>query len=75
MVAKTDWIDEAVGGLPPLVTTEETLKLLRICRRTFYKLVSLGKIKTLKQSTAHSAKHMVPRAEIARYLRSLEGRA
>jgi hypothetical protein len=71
MVAKSDWIDEVVGALPPIVTSEEAFKLLRISRRSFYKLVALGKIKTLKQSTAHSAKHMVVRSELARYLRSL----
>jgi hypothetical protein len=41
-------------------------------RRNFYRLVASGKLKTLKQSEAGSARHMIPRPELARYLRSLE---
>lgn len=69
---KQDWVDDALEGVPALVTTKEAMAVLRVSRRTFYRLVARGHINTVKQNEEHSGKHMVPRGELARYLRSLK---
>lgn len=67
-----DWVDEVVAKLPPIITTDEALSLLRTSRRNFYRLVASGRLRTLKQAEGGSARHLIPRTEFARYLRSLE---
>ncbi len=75
MSAEKDWVDEALAALPTIVTVKETLATLRLSRRTFYRLVAKGAIKTARPRETGTSPHLVPRPELARYLRSLEGRA
>jgi excisionase family DNA binding protein len=68
----TDWVDEAVSALPPLATVAEAVTLLRTTRRNFYRLVAARRIRTVRPVESGSSKHLIPRSELARYLRSLE---
>jgi len=65
------WIVEALAGLPPLLTVTEATNVLRMSRRNFFRLLSLGKISTIRTG-ANSSKHLIARGELERYLRSLE---
>ena len=69
-----DWVEEAVAALPRLCTVEEARTLLRMSRRNFYRLVHTRKIQTVRPTEAGSSPHLVPRSELARYLRGLEAR-
>ncbi len=60
-----------MAGLPPLVTVEELVKLLRTSRRQVYRLISTGRIQTVKQSDGGSSRNLAPRTEVHKYLRSL----
>lgn len=75
MSKPSDWVDEAVAELPPLSTVEEARALLRTSRRHFYRLVKSGKIEAVKAVEAGRSPLLIPRAEVARYLRSIRGRA
>ncbi len=68
-----DWIDEVVAGLPVFLTVNETLNLLRWSRRTFYRAVDSGALKTVRQTKTPKSPHLVPRAEIERSLREAAG--
>ncbi|MEO8905517.1 MAG: helix-turn-helix domain-containing protein [Polyangiaceae bacterium] len=66
------WVKEAVAGLPPLVTVEELVTLLRTSRRQVYRLISDGRLPSVKQSEGGSSRNLVPRASVEKYLRGLE---
>jgi len=68
---ETDWVDDAVAGLPALVTVNEAITLLRMSRRGFYRLLSGGIIR----STLVGRKHLIHRGELVRYLRSHDVKA
>jgi excisionase family DNA binding protein len=72
LAIQKDWVDEVVSAIPPIATVKETLNALRVSRRTFYRLVAKGAIKTVRPTEGGTSPHLVPRAEIARYLRGLE---
>ena len=46
--AAPDWVAETLADKPAILTASETTELLRISRRTFYRLVADGKIKTVQ---------------------------
>jgi excisionase family DNA binding protein len=68
-----DWIDEALAALPPICTTEEAQSVLRMGRRNLYRLISAGRIKTIKGSEGGSARRLIPKSALASYLRSIDG--
>lgn len=70
---KPDWVDEALASTPPLLTVLEAVVLLRMSRRHFYRLLAAGRIKAFRASESGSSRHLVPKTEIARYLRTLAG--
>ena len=72
---RSDWVDDALVGLPPLLTASEVIALLRTTRRNFYRLVALGCIRTVRPKDAGSSRHLIAKTEVARYLRSLEAAA
>jgi len=70
-----DWVEEAISGVPALATVVESAALLRMSPRNFYRLIAAGKVRSVRSSEGGSSPHLVPRGELARYLRSLEGKA
>lgn len=70
-----DWVDEALATAPPLLTVLEAAVLLRMSRRQFYRLLSVGRIKAFRSTESGSSRNLVPKTEIARYLRTLAGEA
>lgn len=70
-----DWVDDVIAGLKPIVTVKEAIGVLRTSRRNFYRLVTAGRIKAVRSTETGSSPHLIPRTEIARYLRSLDVRA
>ena len=67
----SDWVTETVAALPPLATVQEVCAVLRTSRRNLYRLLSSGKLNAVRPSEAGSSPHLIPRAEVARYLQSL----
>lgn len=67
---KRDWISEAIGSLPALVTAKEATAVLRCSRRTLAREIARGRIDAVRQGDG-CAKVLVPRAELARYLEGL----
>lgn len=75
MSSEKDWVEEAIEGLPPLLTVKEACTVLRTSARNFYRLAAAGRIYAPKSSESGPARLLVPRASIAKYLRSLDARA
>ena len=73
VVPNPDWVEEALADAPPLLTVPEAAKLLRMSVRSFYRLVSTGRLKAFRAADAGSSRHLVPRSEVGRYLRTLAG--
>ncbi len=67
------WIDEALAGLPPLLTAAEATTVLRTSRRNLHRLVMAGRIQALRATESGSSRVLIPRAALEKYLRSLEG--
>jgi len=67
-----DWIADAVSGLAPLVTISEAGAVLRTSVRNMRRIVSAGRLASLKQCEGGSSRVLIPRAELERYLRSLQ---
>ena len=64
------WIDEAVAGLPALCTIAETATLLRVSTRTVARYLAARELVCVQRAD-RSARVLIPRAEIARYLARL----
>lgn len=62
------WIDEAIRDLPPILTLAETAKALRMSVRHLRRVVDSGRLRTLRATEATTARVLVPRAEVGRYL-------
>lgn len=73
--APTDWIEDALAALPPLVTVAEAMTVLRTSRRNVYRLTATGRVKALRDQPAGSSRLLIPRSELARYLRALGARS
>jgi len=70
-VRATEWVDDAVAGLPPLCTTAEVLGVLRISRRHLYRLVAAGRIEAVKPRARGASRLLIPRAALRGYLEGL----
>jgi excisionase family DNA binding protein len=68
-----DWVKEIVEPLASLVTMEETMVVLRCSRRTLTRLLSSGRIHSVRRNGG--CRQLIPRSSIAEYLRGLEGAA
>lgn len=66
-----DWIDETLAGYPPLLTVQEAMGVIRTSRRNFSRLLADGRIKSVRAAEGGSSRHLIPRSELARYLRAL----
>lgn len=66
------WIDDTVAELPPLLTTDEAMRVLRTSRRNLYRWIAAGKLGAVRGGVGGSARVLVPRAAISEYLRSME---
>lgn len=67
----TDWVEDAVASLPPLAKVPEVIAVLRISNRTLRRLVAAGKIRGVKIGAGSGSDAvLIPRVELARYLRS-----
>lgn len=67
-----DWVDETLADYPKLLTSDEVIAILRTTQRNFYRHVASGRIRTVRSATAGSSRHLVPKSELARFLRSLQ---
>ncbi|MEO7037656.1 MAG: helix-turn-helix domain-containing protein [Polyangiaceae bacterium] len=65
-------VDDAIAHLKPFVTAPEAADVLRISKRTLYRLVAAGRLQAIRHSEAGGARLLIPRASIERYLRALE---
>ncbi|NRA34569.1 MAG: helix-turn-helix domain-containing protein [Polyangiaceae bacterium] len=72
MMTYKPWIDEALRDVPPLSTTLEAMSLLRTSRRNLYRMVARGKIRALRPERSGSSRLLFAKAELARFLRTLE---
>lgn len=70
---KNDWVDDAVQGLPALVTTEEAVQVLRTTRRNLYRWLATGKIPSVKHGFGGSSRVLIPKPALVKYLRSIAG--
>ncbi len=68
-----DWVDEIVAPLQAILTTEETMTVLRCSRRSVTRLIASGRLRSVRQSGG--SRNLIPRSAIAEYLRGLEGAA
>lgn len=73
MTFAKDWIAEAVAELKPLVTGAEAADALRVSRRTLARYVATGRLRALRADDAGSSRVLIPRSEVARFLRGLAG--
>ena len=67
----TDWISEAVAALKPLATLNEASAVLRTSPRNLRRLIASGRIQSLRATDTGSSRVLIPRAEVARYLRTI----
>lgn len=68
----SDWIQDTVGQLPTLATLAETAEVLRMSVRNIHRLVANSRIIAVRAGAGGSSRVLVPRAQIARFLSSLE---
>lgn len=73
MEAEQDWVAAAVEGLPALITTEEAVEVLRTTRRNLYRWLADGKIASVKHGFGGSARVLIPKPALVKYLRSIAG--
>lgn len=72
-MSESDWVDAAVAGLPPLITTEEAVEVLRTTRRNLYRWLATGKIASVKHGFGGSSRVLIPKPALVKYLRSIAG--
>lgn len=70
--AAPTWIADAVRDLPPLCTAKEAAAFLRVSERTLARYMAAGLIKAVQRPAEGSARVLIPRTELARYLSRLE---
>lgn len=70
--AEKDWVEATLEGLPPLVKAKEAAVVLRTTPRTLYRWIALGRILTVKRPGGDASAVLIPKASLAKYLRSLE---
>lgn len=67
-----DWVDEAVNGLPAILTAEEAAKVLRTTKRTLYRWCAMGRIASVKRPGGEQSAVLIPKSALVAYLRGLE---
>jgi excisionase family DNA binding protein len=70
--AAPQWIADAIRELPPLCTAKEAAEFLRVSERTLARYMASGLLKSVQRAAEGSARVLIPRAEIARYLSRLQ---
>jgi excisionase family DNA binding protein len=66
------WVEEAVAGLPVLVTTAEATKVLRTTQRNLYRWIAIGKITAVKDTCGGSTRVLIPKSALVKYLSGLQ---
>lgn len=70
---ETDWVQDVVAKLPPLMTISETAKVLRMSARNVSRNVARGRLAAVRTGVGGgSSRVLVARAELARFLRRLD---
>lgn len=69
------WIDEALAELPSICTAAEAAGVLRMSIRSLQRKLATGEIRSVRGRRTGSSPNLIPRSELARYLRSLDGAA
>jgi excisionase family DNA binding protein len=69
---ETDWIQDVVAKLPPLMTVSETAKALRMSARNVSRNVARGRLVTVRTGVGGGSRVLIARAEVARFLRRLD---
>jgi excisionase family DNA binding protein len=69
------WVTEAVAELPAIARIEEVAGVIRMCPRTIRRLIASGQLTAIRGRESGAARVLIPRAEVARYLASLDGGA
>jgi len=66
-----DWVTDTIADLPPLATTGETSKALRISTRTLARYCERGLLRAVRVDDSGACHVLIPRLEIERFLRGL----
>lgn len=69
-----DWLEDALGGLPPMLTVDEAMAVLRCSRRQVYRLTSTGRVPALRARATGPSRLLIPRAGLRDYLAGLAAR-
>lgn len=67
-----DWIRDTVGQLPRLATVFEIAQTLRMSARNVHRLVARGRLLAVRTGMGGSSRVLVPRAELVRFLSTLQ---
>ena len=65
------WIQDLAASLPPMLSLAETAELLRIHERTVHRMLRDGRLRSIRRVPLPGARHLIPRAELVRYLATL----
>lgn len=65
------WIDDLAASLPPLLNLAEVAELLRVHERTLHRMLRDGRLRSIRHAPMPGARHLIPRAELVRYLSAL----
>jgi excisionase family DNA binding protein len=65
------WIDDTIRDLPTLLLVPEAAGVLRMSTRSVRRLMADGSLRSHRARQAGSARALIPRTEIARYLSTL----
>lgn len=70
------WVSDVLTDVAPILTLLEVAKLLRMSERNVRRLVSIGRIHSIKVSSGPGASRVLfARGEIARLLEEMAGQA
>lgn len=63
-----EFLEDIARNLPLTLSTEELAQVLRVSRRTAQRIMSSGAVRTIRTMSTGSARVMVPRSEVLRWL-------
>lgn len=66
---------DVADALPPLATVPEATAVMRLCSSKVRQLVARGELRAVRSSPTGSARLLIPRSEILRYLGAHEVQA
>jgi excisionase family DNA binding protein len=69
--SENDWISDVTQGLPGLLLISEAAAALRMSPRSIRRMIRAGSLRAVRATESGSARVLIPRAEISRYLSSL----